>query len=138
MSLSLGCFSVSLSVKDVAASLAFYTALDFQQVAGNVAQGWAVVQSGTTTIGLFRAGMLEPNVTTLTFNPGWAPRVDGGPHATLTDFQDVRELQAAIKARGLSPLVETANDDGPAHMILADPDGNRILIDQHVPKPTRQ
>lgn len=136
MSLSLGCFSVSLSCKDVVASLAFYEALDFKQVAGDVSKGWAVVQSGSTTIGLFRAGMLEPNVTTLTFNPGWAPRVGGGPHETLAEFQDVRDLQQIVKARGLAPLVEAdTTTDGPAHLVLADPDGNRILIDQHVPKP---
>jgi catechol 2,3-dioxygenase-like lactoylglutathione lyase family enzyme len=126
----LGNFSISLAVKDIAASKAFYEKLDFHQVSGNVAQNWVVLQNGTTTIGLFQ-GMFEKN--SLTFNPGWTPMKE-----TLEDFQDVRELQAILKARGLE-LQEEADEasEGPAFFTLADPDGNPILVDQHVPKPKR-
>jgi catechol 2,3-dioxygenase-like lactoylglutathione lyase family enzyme len=126
----LGNFSISLAVKDIAASKAFYEKLDFEQVSGNVEQNWVVLQNGTTTIGLFQ-GMFEKN--SLTFNPGWSPMKE-----TLEDFQDVRELQAILKARGLE--LETEADestDGPAFFTLVDPDGNPILVDQHVPKPKR-
>ncbi|MBI5361785.1 MAG: VOC family protein [Planctomycetes bacterium] len=124
----LGNFSVSLNVKDIQASKAFYEKLDFKQVNGNVDQKWVVLQNGTTTIGLFQ-GMFERNM--LTFNPGWTPMKE-----TLNDFQDVRELQQALKARGveLKPEADEATD-GPAFFMLVDPDGNPILVDQHVPKP---
>lgn len=128
--IELGNFSVSLTVKDIQASKAFYEKLDFKPVAGNVAQRWIVMQNGTTKIGLFQ-GMFEKN--SLTFNPGW-----NSAKETLKDFQDVRELQKTLKARGIK--LETETDEsasGPAHISLMDPDGNPILIDQHVPKPKR-
>ncbi len=128
--LQLGNFSVSLAVKDLQASKAFYEKLDFEQVAGKLEQNWVVLQNGTTKIGLFQ-GMFEKN--SLTFNPGWDHE-----KKTPKDFQDVRELQAILKDRGIK--LETEADDsttGPAFFTLLDPDGNPILFDQHVPMPTR-
>jgi catechol 2,3-dioxygenase-like lactoylglutathione lyase family enzyme len=126
----LGNFSVSLNVKDIKASKAFYEKLDFKQVSGKLEQNWVVLQSGTTKIGLFQ-GMFERN--SLTFNPGW-----DNEKKTLKDFQDVRELQRTLKARGLALQTECdETTDGPAFFSLADPDGNPILVDQHVPKPKR-
>jgi catechol 2,3-dioxygenase-like lactoylglutathione lyase family enzyme len=126
----LGNFSVSLSVKDIKASKAFYEKLDFKQVAGKLEQNWVVLQNGTTKIGLFQ-GMFEKN--SLTFNPGW-----DSERKTPENFQDVRELQRILKQRGIK--LETEADestDGPAYFTLSDPDGNPILVDQHVPKPKR-
>jgi catechol 2,3-dioxygenase-like lactoylglutathione lyase family enzyme len=127
----LGNFSISLSVKDIKASKAFYEKLDFKQVSGKLEENWVVLQNGTTKIGLFQ-GMFEKN--SLTFNPGWTPMKD-----TLEDFQDVRELQRTLKARGIK--FETEADEattGPAYFSIADPDGNPILVDQHVPKPKQK
>ncbi len=127
---NLGKFSVSLNVKDIKASKAFYEKLDFKQVSGELEQNWVVLQNGTTTIGLFQ-GMFERN--SLTFNPGWDQE-----RGTPKDFQDVRELQRILKQRGLK--LETEADestDGPASFTLVDPDGNPILVDQFVPKPSR-
>lgn len=123
-----GNFSVSLSVKDIHASMAFYEKLDFTQVGGDIEQNWVVLQNGSARIGLFQ-GMFDNNI--LTFNPGW-----NGDAQALEDFQDVRELQRIIKARGVA--MTTAADEsteGPAHFVLTDPDGNMLLIDQHVAKP---
>ncbi len=129
-SLELGNFSVSLAVKDIKASMAFYQKLDFKQVGGNLEQNWVVLQNGTARIGLFQ-GMFEKNI--LTFNPGWTKNKE-----TLTDFQDVRELQRALKARGLTIAPEAdVTTKGPAYFEVADPDGNTLLIDQHVPSPSR-
>ena len=128
--MELGAFSVSLAVKDIHASKAFYEKLGFVQVSGVLAQNWVVLQNDSTKIGLFQ-GMFEKN--SLTFNPGWDSKKE-----TLKEFQDVRELQRILKARGLE--LETEADestDGPAFFTLADPDGNPILVDQHVPKPKR-
>ena len=126
----LGNFSVSLSVKDIKASKAFYEKLDFKQVAGKLEQNWVVLQNGTTKIGLFQ-GMFEKN--SLTFNPGWTPMKE-----TLEDFQDVRELQRTLKARGIKLKTEAdETTSGPASFTLDDPDGNPILVDQHVSKPKR-
>lgn len=128
--MQLGNFSVSLTVKDIQASKAFYEKLDFQQVGGKLEQNWVVLQNGTVTIGLFQ-GMFEKNM--LTFNPGWNAKKE-----TLKDFQDVRELQHTLKARGLKLQLEAdETTDGPASLMLVDPDGNPILVDQHVPKPKR-
>ncbi len=126
----LGNFSVSLAVKDLAASRAFYEKLGFRAIGGDPAQNWLILQNETSTIGLFQ-GMFEKNV--LTFNPGW----DRNANA-LADFDDVRELQKTLQARGLT-LSATADESstGPASLMLIDPDGNPILIDQHVPKPAR-
>jgi catechol 2,3-dioxygenase-like lactoylglutathione lyase family enzyme len=126
--LQLGNFCVSLDVKDIKASKAFYEKLDFKQTSGDLEQNWVVLMNGTTTIGLFQ-GMFEKNM--LTFNPGWDWKKE-----TLKEFQDVRELQRTLKARGIQ--LETEADettDGPAFFTLVDPDGNPILVDQGVPKP---
>ncbi len=129
-SMQLGNFSVSLTVKDIKASKAFYEKLDFKQVAGKLEQNWVVLQNGTTKIGLFQ-GMFEKN--SLTFNPGW-----DSERNTPKDFQDVRELQRTLKQRGLKLQTEAdESSEGPAHFTLLDPDGNPILVDQHVPKPSR-
>jgi len=128
--LQLGNFSISLTVKDIKASKAFYEKLDFKQVSGELEKNWVVLQNGTTKIGLFQ-GMFEKN--SLTFNPGWTPMKE-----TLKEFQDVRELQRALKARGVKLQTEAdETTDGPAYFTLVDPDGNPILVDQHVPKPKR-
>ena len=126
--LAFGNFSVSLTVKDIKASKAFYEKLDFKQVGGKVEQNWVVLQNEGTTIGLFQ-GMFDKNI--LTFNPGWTK-----DKTTLKNFQDVRDLQRELKARGFK-LTTTADEasTGPASFTLADPDGNMILVDQHVAKP---
>jgi catechol 2,3-dioxygenase-like lactoylglutathione lyase family enzyme len=128
--MQLGNFSLSLTVKDIRASKAFYEKLDFKQVSGDLQQNWIVLQNGTTKIGLFQ-GMFERNM--LTFNPGWTSQKE-----TLADFQDVRELQHALKERGVSFQLEAdETTDGPAFFQITDPDGNPILFDQHVPSPKR-
>lgn len=128
--MQLGNFSVSLSVKDIKASKAFYEKLDFKQVGGVLEQNWVVLQNGTTTIGLFQ-GMFEGNL--LTFNPGW----DKDAKA-LEGFQDVRELQRTLEARGIAPTSRAdEKTTGPASFTLADPDGNVLLFDQHVPSPKK-
>ena len=128
--MQLGNFSVSLTVKDLAASRAFYEKLGFKQVAGVAEQNWLVLQNGTVTIGLFQ-GMFERNL--LTFNPGWDK-----DKQTLKEFQDVRELQAALKQKGVAFTTEADPDStGPAHFVIVDPDGNPILFDQHVDAPKR-
>lgn len=124
----LGNFSVSLAVKDLGASRAFYEKLGFRAVAGDPARNWLILQNETATIGLFQ-GMFPRN--TLTFNPGW----DRGMR-TLPAFDDVRDLQRTLKGRGVTPV--TAADEsssGPASFMLVDPDGNPVLVDQHVPRP---
>ena len=126
----LGNFSVSLTVKDLAASRTFYEKLGFQVIGGEPAQNWLILQNETSTLGLFQ-GMFDRNL--LTFNPGWDRNSQ-----TLADFDDVRELQRTLQSRGLT--LTTAADEsstGPASLMLIDPDGNPILIDQHVPKPKR-
>lgn len=128
--MQLGNFSISLAVKDIAASRAFYEKLGFKMVSGDPSKNWIVLQNETTKIGLFQ-GMFERNM--LTFNPGW-----DSSKATLPDFVDVRDIQKALKARGLTP--DPAADEstsGPAYLMLTDPDGNPILIDQHVPSPKK-
>ncbi len=123
--MDLGAFSISLAVKDIGASRAFYAQLGFEAVGGDADQGWLILRNGTTTIGLFQ-GMFEKNL--LTFNPGWT-----GLAEPLEDFEDVRAIQARLKAAGIA-LTEEADPAGagPAHITLVDPDGNPILIDQHV------
>ena len=126
--MQLGNFSVSLSVKDIKASKAFYEKLDFKQVAGKVEQNWVILQNGTTTIGLFQ-GMFPKN--TMTFNPGWTKDME-----TVKDFQDVRELQRTLRERGIKMAPEAdEKSSGPASFAIADPDGNPILFDQHVDSP---
>ncbi len=128
--LRLGNFSVSLTVKDIAVSRAFYEKLGFKVSGGDQAQKWLVLQNETTTIGLFQ-GMFEKNL--LTFNPGW-----DSSKKTLADFDDVREIQRTLVSKGLT-LATKADESstGPASLTLLDPDGNPILIDQHVPAPKK-
>ncbi len=126
--MQLGNFSVSLVVKDLAASRAFYEKLGFSVRGGNQAQNWLVMQNDSAVIGLFQ-GMFERNM--LTFNPGWDRDKN-----TPASFDDVREIQRRLKAEGI-PLTVQADEatTGPAYIMLTDPDGNPILIDQHVPAP---
>lgn len=124
----LGAFSISLAVKDLAASRAFYEKLGFRAFAGDPQKNWLILRHGSTTIGLFQ-GMFPTNV--MTFNPGWSQAAE-----PLAAFRDVREIQAAWKAKGVGFTVEADPAGvGPAHCLLADPDGNVILLDQHVPRP---
>ncbi|MFD0739642.1 VOC family protein [Lysobacter koreensis] len=123
--MQLGNFSVSLAVKDIAVSRAFYEKLGFSVWGGDQAQNWLILKNGSTVIGLFQ-GMFERNI--LTFNPGW----DGDAN-TLPEFTDVRELQRGLKAHGIQMLTEADEaTTGPASFLLEDPDGNQILVDQHV------
>ena len=124
----LGNFSVSLAVKDIHRSRTFYEKLGFRAVGGDASANWLILQNATCTIGLFQ-GMFEKN--TLTFNPGWDRNCN-----TLPDFDDVRDIQKSLKSQGL-PLLAQADESstGPASLVLLDPDGNPILIDQHVPSP---
>ena len=128
--MELGNFSVSLAVKDIAASKAFYEKLDFRQVGGKLEQRWIVLQNGSARIGLFQ-GMFDGNM--MTFNPGWTENKEA-----LKNFQDVRVLQQTLRARGLAFATEAdETTKGPAHFMLTDPDGNKLLFDQHVPSPER-
>ena len=122
--MELGAFSVSLSVSDLAASQAFYEKLGFRVFGGDAEQNWLMMKNGEHVIGLFQ-GMFEGNI--LTFNPGW----DQAGEA-VDPFTDVRDLQRALKAEGVA-LVEEADESttGPASLVLLDPDGNTILVDQH-------
>lgn len=127
--LQLGNFSVSLAVKDLAASREFYEKLGFHQRGGD-GKRWIVLQNETSIIGLFQ-GMFEKN--TLTYNPGWDRDKN-----TLASFTDVRELQREFKKRGLTPKPEAdESTTGPAFFMLTDPDGNPVLFDQHVPSPKK-
>ena len=123
--MELGAFSISLTVKDLQASKAFYEKLGFTVFGGDASQNWLILKNGDHTIGLFQ-GMFEQNI--LTFNPGWDQDAN-----QLDSFTDVRDLQRELKARGLD--IETEADEsttGPASFIIIDPDGNPILVDQHV------
>ena len=122
--MQLGAFSISLTVKDIAASKAFYEKLGFEVTGGDIDQNWLILKNGTHVIGLFQ-GMFDKNI--LTFNPGWNNNAE-----EVNPFTDVRELQKQLQAAGVE-LVEQADDSstGPAHITLIDPDGNPILIDQH-------
>ena len=110
------------------ASQAFYEKLGFEQVMGDPTQNWLILRNGTITIGLFQ-GVFERN--TFTFNPGWTAECEA-----LKEFTDVREIQKNLKAKGLS-LASEADESttGPASLMLIDPDGNPVLIDQHVDSP---
>jgi predicted lactoylglutathione lyase len=123
--MDLGAFSISLSVKDIEASRLFYEKLGFTKFGGDQSQNWLIMKNGGHVIGLFQ-GMFENNL--LTFNPGW--NQDAQPLATFTD---VRELQRQLKGQGVSMLSEADEaTTGPASFMIADPDGNTILVDQHV------
>jgi lactoylglutathione lyase len=121
--MNLGAFSISLSVKDIHASKAFYEKLGFSTLGGDVAQNWAILKNGDHVIGLFQ-GMFEKNM--LTFNPGWDQSAQ-----ELSHFTDIRDLQKQLKEQGVHIIEEANNGTGPAHFTLEDPDGNPILIDQH-------
>jgi catechol 2,3-dioxygenase-like lactoylglutathione lyase family enzyme len=123
--MDLGAFSISLSVKDLETSQAFYEKLGFTPFAGDAAQHWLILKNGDCVIGLFQ-GMFEENI--LTFNPGWDQSAQ-----PLEKFTDVRDLQKQLKAQGI--VLATEADEtlsGPASLTVIDPDGNAILIDQHV------
>jgi lactoylglutathione lyase len=126
--LELGAFSVSLAVKDIAASRAFYEKLGFAVVMGKQEQKWLILRNGMTTLGIFQ-GLFEKNG--LTFNPGWD--AEARPLAT---FEDVHSIARRLEAVGLAPMNETKEDaSGTGSFSLVDPDGNMVLFDQHVPKP---
>jgi lactoylglutathione lyase len=123
--MELGAFSISLAVKDIAASAAFYKKLGFSDHGGDITQNWLILRNGETVIGLFQ-GMFEKNA--LTFNPGWNQNAKA-----LDSFTDVRELQRELKAEGVEFLSEADEGTaGPASFMLLDPDGNPIIVDQHV------
>ena len=123
--MELGAFSVSLAVKDIEASKLFYEQLGFTVFAGDQSQNWLIMKNGDHAIGLFQ-GMFEQNI--LTFNPGWSQ--DAQP---LGEFTDIRELQRQLKASGVNLMTEADESaTGPASFMMVDPDGNTILIDQHV------
>ena len=123
--MELGAFSVSLAVKDLAASRAFYEKFGFEVVGGEPSENWQILRNGDHTIGLFQ-GMFESNI--LTFNPGWDKFAN-----PLDEFTDVRELQRRLKAEGVSFASEAdEGSSGPASFVAIDPDGNPILVDQHV------
>ena len=123
--MQLGNFSVSLVVKDLQASKTFYAALGFEPIGGDDEQGWAILRNGDCIVGLFQ-GMFEKN--TLMFNPGWNAKGE-----LLDDFTDVRDLQRELKSQGMELASEADEDStGPASFMIVDPDGNPILVDQHV------
>jgi len=123
--MQLGAFSVSLAVKDLDASIAFYAKLGFELFHGSPAHRWAILRNGETVIGLFQ-GMFEKNI--LTFNPGWDQSA-----GNVESFTDIRELQRGLREQGLSFVTEAdESTTGPASFMIIDPDGNPILVDQHV------
>jgi catechol 2,3-dioxygenase-like lactoylglutathione lyase family enzyme len=123
--MELGTFSVSLAVKDIRKSLTFYEALGFKEFHGDIEQGWVIIGNGQTKIGLFQ-GMFDKNI--LTFNPGWDSNAN-----PVEGFTDVREIQKSVRSKGIEPVTEADNETtGPASFTVIDPDGNPILIDQHV------
>jgi lactoylglutathione lyase len=123
--MELGTFSISLAVKDIHASKAFYEKLGFKVFMGDIEQNWLILKNGRHVIGLFQ-GMFERN--TLTFNPGW-----DNDTQKLDTFTDVRELQKQLKAQGIEFVSEAdEGTTGPASFMVMDPDGNPILFDQHV------
>ena len=123
--MELGAFSVSLTVKDITVYRAFYEKLGFSVFGGDINENWLIMKNGDHAIGLFQ-GMFERNI--LTFNPGWDQNAN-----KLDAFTDVRELQKTLKAEGIR--IETEADEtttGPGSFVIVDPDGNPILVDQHV------
>ena len=123
--MQLGAFSVSLAVKDIAVSREFYEHLGFSVFGGDQSQNWLIMKNGDHIIGLFQ-GMFDKNI--LTFNPGWNQSAE-----SIESFTDVRDIQKKLKAAGIK--LETEADEttsGPASCVITDPDGNSILIDQHV------
>ncbi len=126
----LGNFSVSLNVKDIAKSRDFYEKLGFKVIMGEQAKKWLILQNDGATLGLFQGAFTK---NSLTFNPGWDRAAK-----TLADFDDVREIQKTLEGRGLKlDSRADAASSGPASLALTDPDGNPVLIDQHVPAPKK-
>jgi len=122
--MDLGAFSVSLSVKDLSVSKEFYEKLGFSQMGGGLDMNYLIMKNGTTLIGLFQ-GMFEGNI--LTFNPGWDTLGEN-----LETYEDIREIQRKLKSSGITLVNEVdENSEGPANLVLTDPDGNVILVDQH-------
>lgn len=123
--MDLGAFSISLAVEDIEASKAFYEKLGFTVFDGDITQNWLIMSNGGHKIGLFQ-GLFEENI--LTFNPGWDQDAQ-----ELDSFMDVREMQRQLRAQGMTFATEADEDTtGPAHFVIVDPDGNPILVDQHV------
>jgi catechol 2,3-dioxygenase-like lactoylglutathione lyase family enzyme len=123
--MDLGAFSISLAVKDINASKAFYEKFGFKEVGGDITQNWLILRNRDHTIGLFQ-GMFENNI--MTFNPGWDQHSN-----SLAEFTDVRQLQSQLKAAGIELLSEAdEGGSGPGSIMVLDPDGNTLLIDQHV------
>ena len=123
--MELGNFSISLAVKDIKASKDFYEKLGFKVFMGDIAQNWLIMRNGEHVIGLFQ-GMFERNI--LTFNPGWDSNAQ-----KLDTFTDVREIQKQLRAQDVQLLSEAdEGTTGPASFMVMDPDGNTILVDQHV------
>jgi lactoylglutathione lyase len=123
--MQLGAFSISLAVKDIEASRAFYEKFGFKPFAGDASHNWLILKNGGHVIGLFQ-GMFDKN--TLTFNPGW-----DSDARKVEDFTDIRELQRQLKGQGVKLAVEADEQTtGPASLLAIDPDGNPILLDQHV------
>jgi predicted enzyme related to lactoylglutathione lyase len=123
--MELGAFSISLAVKDLEASRSFYEKFGFRAFGGDPSQNWLIMKNGDHVIGLFQ-GMFDKNI--LTFNPGWDSSAQ-----KLATFTDVRQLQRQLKAQGVSLVTEAdESTTGPAHFMAVDPDGNPILVDQHV------
>lgn len=123
--MKLGCFSISLAVKDLKKSKAFYENIGFEVLAGEESHGFLIMQQGDTNIGLFQ-GMFEKNL--LTFNPGWNQNAEN-----IESFDDVRQLLEQFKSKGIEIAEESiAGEQGPSSFSIIDPDGNPILIDQHV------
>lgn len=123
--MQLGNFSISLAVKDLQASRDFYEKFGFVALGGDPSKGWLILKNGDHVIGLFQ-GMFEKNM--LTFNPGWDSNAQ-----TLSSYTDIRELQRQLKVKGVKLVTEAdETTTGPAHFIAVDPDGNPILVDQHI------
>ena len=123
--MELGAFSISLAVKDIEASKTFYEKFGFEVFGGDASQNWLILKNGDHTIGLFQ-GMFDKNI--LTFNPGWDKNA-----SELDSFTDVRELQRQLKDQGVELMSEAdESTTGPASFMVVDPDGNPILVDQHV------
>ncbi|WP_420322962.1 VOC family protein [Flagellimonas sp.] len=123
--MKLGAFSISLAVKDLEISKDFYEKLGFSVFAGNKEYNYLILKNGNALIGLFQ-GMFENNI--LTFNPGWNENAEN-----LADFDDVREIQKHLKSHGVALVSEAdENTSGPGSFTLIDPDGNAILVDQHI------
>lgn len=122
--MSIGAFSISLTVKDIHASKAFYETLGFTTFHGAIEEKWLIMKNEDVVIGLFQ-GMFEKNI--MTFNPGWDSNAE-----EVNPFKDIRLLEAELKSKGVTFLTETDDStDGPANFMIEDPDGNQILVDQH-------